>query len=165
MNQPMSRLAETLRGALQVLDATAGLTGDLESLRAVRLRQRGRDYGVAFFALADELAAEFPDLSIHPGRGSVLDQMRTDAFLVASKCQRIAAGLRPNGRIPRGSRDDLVALLLVVDELIAELDRRIACRRLPMRATSYLRARDQLRDVLDPLMASARAGPEVVSTG
>src|SRR5688572_24487329 len=139
-------LRETLRGALDVLgDAGAGARPEQGPARG--MRKRARDYGLAVFALADSLARE---LKPSPRKRGLLDLMRVDSFLVASKCHRLADSLAADSTLVTAGRDDAVATLLLVARLIADLDRRIADHTVPLRATAYLRTRDRLLEVLDP---------------
>lgn len=102
---------------------------------AVRTRRCGRHYSFALLALADALAAE-PSSSPLATSAS-LDDLRADAFLVAGE----TAGAAPSWPL--------------VDQVLTRADRRLSELRVPLRATGYLLARDDLRRVIDPLLAAA----------
>ena len=102
-----------------------------------QMRSCGRHYSCALLALVDALAAE-PSTS--PLAAS-LDDLRADAFLVA------------------GQTAAVVADLPLIHHLMLRADRRLIDLPLPLRATGYLRARDELRTVIDrSLPAEPRAG-------
>ena len=102
-----------------------------------QMRRCGRHYSCALLALVDALAAE-PSTS--PLAAS-LDDLRADAFLVA------------------GETAAAVADLPLLHHIVLRTDRRLTDLPLPLRATGYLRARDELRTIIDRVLpAEPRAG-------
>jgi hypothetical protein len=103
--------------------------------QATPIGRRGRDYCLAFLALADALAAEPPTSVL----ALSLDEQRKDAVLVAAGSAVIGAQLAETGQLDR-------VTLRLVDRAIRSIDARLAG--VPLRVTTYRGARDQLRAAL-----------------
>jgi hypothetical protein len=131
--------------------AVAEIAASPEPPAAGRLRQSCRDYGFSVVALRDALAAGSPD----PERRE-LGELRADAMLVAVKGGRVAGYLSQTAALEdEAALMDGVPNLLLVERIVDDIDQRFAaCGDLPACASGYRAARDQLRELLRPLLRS-----------
>lgn len=123
-----------------------------ESPTAARLRSACRDFGFAVIALRDALA----DLGLDKQVG----ELRADAMLVAVKGGRVAGYLSDLGALEdEAALMDGVPNLLLIERLVADIDRRLEDRDAAPRAcrSAYRQARDELLALLRPLLRALPA--------